>query len=113
MTDALADRDFTLDHKSLFESEDDIFIPGGEPATHRGFTSYLMDEKNGRDDGHKCLDLVIACVNDEFKNNPDVAGEDFNLYVTGHRCVDCSGMGGCCTYHHQTAHEYLWNNMTK
>eukprot|EP00986_Skeletonema_menzelii_P011070 scaffold5593_cov94-Skeletonema_menzelii.AAC.1 len=85
ITDFLVDRDFRLDHKSLFESEDDIFIPGGKPGTHKGFTTYLMDEKKGGLDGRKCLDRIIACVNEEFKSNPDVAGKDFNLYVTGHR----------------------------
>ncbi len=84
-TDIQTDRDFRLDHESLFESEDDIFIPGGKPGTHMGFTSYLCDEEKGEDDGRKVLERILACVNEEFKSNPDVAGKDFDFYVTGHR----------------------------
>mmetsp|Transcript_17637 Transcript_17637/g.35242 ORF Transcript_17637/g.35242 Transcript_17637/m.35242 type:complete len:474 (+) Transcript_17637:48-1469(+) len=83
-TDAFTDRDCRLDHESFFESEDDIFVSGGKPGTHMGFTTYLMDEKKGDQDGRKCLDRILSCVNEEFKSNPDVAGKGFNLYVTGH-----------------------------
>eukprot|EP00985_Skeletonema_marinoi_P023971 scaffold16299_cov110-Skeletonema_marinoi.AAC.1 len=83
-TDIATDRDFRLDHESFFESEDDIFVSGGKPGTHMGFTTYLMDEKKGDQDGRKCLDRILTCVNEEFKSNPDVAGKDFDLYVTGH-----------------------------
>ncbi len=85
LTDINTDRDFRLDFQSLFESKDDVFVPGGAPATHMGFTSYLCDEKKGDDDGRKVLDRILACVNEEFKSNPDVAGKDFDFYVTGHR----------------------------
>jgi len=50
-----------------------------------GFTTYLCDEKKGDQDGRKSLDRILACVNEEFKSNPDVVGKDFDLYVTGHR----------------------------
>ncbi|KAK1733750.1 lipase class 3 family protein [Skeletonema marinoi] len=83
-TDLMADRDFRLDHESLFDSEDDIFVSGGKPGTHMGFTTYLCDEKKGDQDGRKCLDRILSCVNEEFKSNPDVVGKDFDLYVTGH-----------------------------
>eukprot|EP00984_Skeletonema_dohrnii_P028686 scaffold18737_cov117-Skeletonema_dohrnii-CCMP3373.AAC.6 len=83
-TDIMTDRDFRLDHESLFESEDDIFVSGGKPGTHMGFTTYLCDEKKGDQDGRKCLDRILSCVNEEFKSNPDVVGKDFDLYVTGH-----------------------------
>jgi len=83
-TDIATDRDFRLDHESLFESEDDIFVSGGKPGTHMGFTTYLMDEKKGDQDGRKSLDRILSCVNEEFKSNPDVVGKDFDLYVTGH-----------------------------
>jgi len=84
-TDINTDRDFRLDHESLFESEDDIFVSGGKPGTHMGFTTYLCDEKKGDQDGRKCLDRILSCVNEEFKSNKDVVGKDFDLYVTGHR----------------------------
>ncbi len=80
--DWAANRDFRLDHEALFESEDDIFIPGGKPGTHRGFTGYLCAKRKGE---RRCIDRILACVNEEFKSNPDVAGKDFDLYVTGHR----------------------------
>ena len=48
-----------------------------------GFTKYLVDEKMGDQDGRKVIDRILSCVNGEFENNPDVAGKDFNLYVTG------------------------------
>jgi hypothetical protein len=84
-TDIATDRDFRLDHESFFESEDDIFVSGGKPGTHMGFTTYLMDEKKGDQDGRKSLDRILSCVNEEFKSNKDVVGKGFNLYVTGHR----------------------------
>jgi len=83
-TDIGTDRDFRLDHESLFESEDDIFIPGGKPGTHKGFTTYLCDEKKGEDDGRKVLERILSCVNEVFEENADVAGQGFDLYVTGH-----------------------------
>ena len=93
----------------MFESEDDIFIPGGKPGTHKGFTTYLMDEKKGGQDGRKSLDRIIACVNEEFKSNPDVAGKDFNLYVTGHRWVDSCGIDAelRCAYQTPTS-AWIW-----
>mmetsp|Transcript_11697 Transcript_11697/g.19999 ORF Transcript_11697/g.19999 Transcript_11697/m.19999 type:complete len:420 (-) Transcript_11697:180-1439(-) len=81
-TDFLTDRDFNLDYNSFFKTEGNI--SGGKPGTHAGFTKYLVDEKMGDQDGRKCLDRILACVNNEFETNKDVAGKDFSLYVTGH-----------------------------
>lgn len=83
VTDMFADRDFRLDHDSFFSSEE--FVSDGKPGTHMGFTKYLVDEKMGDQDGRKVIDRILSCLNGEFENNPDVAGKDFNLYVTGHR----------------------------
>ncbi len=44
-TGALTDLNFFLNYASLFESKDDISMPGGKPGTHMGFTSYLCDKK--------------------------------------------------------------------
>mmetsp|Transcript_37059 Transcript_37059/g.68640 ORF Transcript_37059/g.68640 Transcript_37059/m.68640 type:complete len:471 (-) Transcript_37059:166-1578(-) len=82
-SDIATDRNFNFDYDSFFKGED-ILVPGGKPATHEGFTKYLMDPKMGDQDGRRCLDRILACVNDEFGNNVDVVGKDFNLYVSGH-----------------------------
>jgi len=81
-TDFFTDRDFNLDYDSFFKGQE--IMSGGKPGTHRGFTKYLVDPKMGEDDGRKCIDRILACVNNEFETNPDVAGKDFKLYVTGH-----------------------------
>lgn len=83
-SDIATDQNFNFDYDSFFKNEADISVPGGKPATHQGFTKYLVDPKMGDQDGRACIDRILACVNEEFKNNVDVAGKDFNLYVTGH-----------------------------
>ena len=52
-------------------SEDDTFIPGGKA---QGF--HIVDQKKkGREDGHKSLDLIIACVKMSLRTIlPDLAG---------------------------------------
>jgi len=82
-SDIATDRNFNFDYDSFFKSED-ISVPGGKPATHEGFTKYLVDPKMGDQDGRQPLDRILACVNDEFGDNVDVVGKDFNLYVSGH-----------------------------
>jgi len=82
LTDINTDRDFNLDYKSFFEGQE--IMSGGKPGTHAGFTRYLVDPKMGDDDGRQCVERILACVNEEFKSNPDVVGKDFKLYVTGH-----------------------------
>lgn len=84
LSDVFTDKDFTLDHKSFFESEDHISVPDGKPATHNGFTSYLMASRQTDSCSRTYVERVLACVNAEFGENPDVAGKDFKLFVTGH-----------------------------
>lgn len=84
LSDVNTDRNFNLDYDSFFKSQDDVSVPEGKPGTHEGFTSYLTDPKKGVQDGRACIDRIITCVNEEFKNNKDVVGKDFKLFVTGH-----------------------------
>lgn len=91
-TDIETDRDFNLDYVSLFN--DTVIVPGGKPATHAGFTNYLVDPKKGDQDERACVDRILACVNAEFnENDGHTIFEDFNFYVTGHSLG--GGLGGC------------------
>jgi hypothetical protein len=84
LTDANTDRDFRLDEKSFFESEAFINVPGGKPATHKGFTEYLFSNREKDSVQRTYVDRILACVDDEFATNPDVAGKGFKLFVSGH-----------------------------
>ena len=84
LTDINTDRDFRLDHESFFGHEGDIAVEGGKPATHRGFTEYLVSNREEDSIERPYIDRILACVNGEFERNPDVMGKDFKLFVTGH-----------------------------
>lgn len=84
LTDANTDRDFRLDEKSFFESEDFINVPGGKPATHKGFTEFLFSARAKDSTARPYVDRILACVDCEFENNPDVKGKGFKLFVSGH-----------------------------
>lgn len=84
LTDMNTDRDFRLDETSFFENEDFIKVPGGKPGTHKGFSEYLFSARERDSEERTYIDRVMACVNDEFENNPDVKGKGFKLYVSGH-----------------------------
>lgn len=83
--DIATDRDFTLNTEAMFATEEHKFVKGGNPATHNGFTSYLFSHRQ-RDAGgdRPYVDRILACLDDEFGNNPDIKGKDFKLFVTGH-----------------------------
>mmetsp|Transcript_19643 Transcript_19643/g.29316 ORF Transcript_19643/g.29316 Transcript_19643/m.29316 type:complete len:352 (-) Transcript_19643:298-1353(-) len=83
LTDINTDRDFRLDHESFFGHEGDI-TQGGEPATHRGFTEYLVSNREEDSIERPYIDRILACVNGEYERNPDMQGKDFKLFVTGH-----------------------------
>ncbi len=88
LSDVNTDRDFRLDHESFFGHEGDITVDGGKPATHRGFTDYLVSNREVDSIERPYIDRILACVNGEFetleKNHNNVKREDFKLFVTGH-----------------------------
>lgn len=75
--------DYRLNHDSFFGEEGDI-TAGGNPGTHNGFTGYLVSERTSDSVERPYIDRILACVNGEFKDNPDVAGKGFKFFVTGH-----------------------------
>jgi hypothetical protein len=83
ITDLFTDADFSTSD-SFFENEDDKLVPGGNPATHNGFTSYLMSSSKSDSVDRPYIQRILACVRNQFENNPDIKGKDFKLFVTGH-----------------------------
>ena len=77
----MADLDFGP-NSTWFEGEGDVLVSGGKPATHNGFTEYLTTSR--KKESRPYLQRILACVSDEFESNPDVAGNGFKLFVTGH-----------------------------
>jgi len=87
--DKVMDGDFGTDIKfglndSFFESEDYKLVPGGNPATHEGFTGLLMSSRESGVADRPYIQRILACVSAQFQNNPDIKGKNFKLFVTGH-----------------------------
>mmetsp|Transcript_9790 Transcript_9790/g.22314 ORF Transcript_9790/g.22314 Transcript_9790/m.22314 type:complete len:269 (+) Transcript_9790:2-808(+) len=83
-TDVLTDRKFGFDYDSFFPAGSTL-VKNGKPATHNGFTSYLVSRRSKRGRKNRpYMERITACLNDEFENNVDVVGKDFKLYITGH-----------------------------
>lgn len=59
-------------------------MSGGKPGTHKGFTEYLVSNIETDSIERPYIDRILACVNGEFEDNPDVAGKGFKLFVSGH-----------------------------
>ena len=78
LTDMKTDRDFNLDYDKYKSSL------GGKPGTHAGFTQYLFNERECDYVKRPYIERMIASVNDVFEKNPDIVGNDFKLYTTGH-----------------------------
>jgi len=81
--DISTDADFSM-NDSFFESEDYKLVPGGNPATHNGFTKYLMSIRERGVADRPYIQRILACVSAQFQNNPDIKGKNFKLFVTGH-----------------------------
>ena len=82
-TDALTDLNFAPNSECFFSNKTGVFVDGNEPATHSGFTKYLFDSRaRGLDRSY--YDRILSCVSDQFENNPEVKGQGFQLYVSGH-----------------------------
>jgi hypothetical protein len=81
--DISTDADFSM-NESFFENEGDKLVPDGKPATHNGFTKYLMSCRQRGVADRPYVQRILACVSNQFENNPDVKGKDFKFFVTGH-----------------------------
>lgn len=90
--DFWADHDFSFENHWFQKDSHKVNTPaakkaakekGYSPANHAGFMGYL-EQTHGDDNTRAVINRILACVEDEFENNPEIKGKGFRLFVTGH-----------------------------